>query len=109
MRTCFDMKTIIIVFIVFLSLTGDIFSQTFESQKVEGAIEEILGDRVYVKGLQGSHIFEMISACSWCERGAPVSIIFESLSRAIMLPYPNPLQIAPVRLFVIRDGREDNL
>jgi len=108
MRTCFEMKTIIIVFIVFLSLTGDIFAQTF-STRDEGGIEEILGDRVYVKGLQGSHIFEMISACSWCERGAPVSIIFESLSRAIMLPYPNPLQIAPIRLFVIRDGREDNL
>lgn len=102
------MKKIFMIFIVMLTLTDQVLGQTLLTRE-EGAIEQMLENRVYVRGLMGSHVFEMISACSWCERGTPVAINFESLSRASMTPYPNSLQVAPVRLFVIRDGREDNL
>ncbi len=101
----------IIILVLMVSLIGEmgIFAQTLESQTDTGAISQILGDRVYVKGQLGSHVFEMISPCSWCEEGAPVVIIFGSFTRASMIPYPNTLQIAPVQMFIIKDGRQDNL
>jgi hypothetical protein len=101
------MKLPLIICFVFI-FAGNIFGQTFGPQSDAGSIAEIYGDRVYVHGILGSYIFEMISPCSWCERGIPVTIIFESFTRAVMRPNPNTLETAPIRLFIIRDGREDN-
>ncbi len=100
-------KLPLIICFVFI-FAGEIFAQTFGTQYDSGVIEEIYGDRVYVRSDLGSHIFEMISSCSWCERGITVSITFESFTRATMSPVPNTLETAPIQLFIIRDGREDN-
>jgi hypothetical protein len=97
---------LIICFVFFFS--SEIFAQTFGTQYDSGVIEEIYGDRVYVKSNLGSHIFEIISPCSWCETGITVGITFESFSRATMSPVPNTLETAPIQMFIIRDGREDN-
>lgn len=103
------MKKFLFLICFILIFASEMFAQIFEMQRDSGVIKEIYGDRVYVEGNLGSHIFEMISPCSWCEQGTTVFIFFENFSRATMIPVPNLLETAPIKLFIIKDGREDNL
>lgn len=101
-------KWALIICLVFIP-SGEIFAQSLGTQNDSGIISEIYGDRVYVQTESGvTHIFEMISPCSWCEREITVVIEFQGFTRATMTPIPNTLQSAPVKLFIIRDGREEN-
>lgn len=100
-------KLPLVIFLV-LICAGEILAQTFTRQNDPGVIQEIYEDRVSVEGESGTHIFEIISPCSWCERGITVFIAFEGFSRATMTPVPNTLDSAPIKLFIVKDGREDN-
>jgi hypothetical protein len=91
-----------------LVLEGLVFAQDYIPRTDTGIIQEIIGDRIYVQGKLGAYIFEMINTCSWCERQADVAVVFESFSRASMHPYPNPLDMGSVQLFIVKDAR-DNL
>ena len=91
---------------ILLILVLEAFSQTFGLQYDGGVIEEMYGDRIAVVGNLGYHIFEIVSPCSWCEPGITVAITFEGFTRATMTPVPNILDSAPVKMFIIRDGRE---
>ena len=91
-----------------LVLEGFVFAQDYIPRTDTGIIQEIIGDRIYVQGKLGAYIFEMINTCSWCERLADVAVVFENFSRASMHPYPNPLDMASVQLFIVKDAR-DNL
>jgi hypothetical protein len=102
------MKRLLVITICFLFLlVGESFPQIFSGQTDTGDIQEMYGDRIYVRG-QGSHIFEIISPCSWCERGATVKITFDSFTRASIRPVPNLLKTAPIQVFIIKDGRQDD-
>jgi hypothetical protein len=102
------MKRLLVITICFLFIfVGESFPQIFSEQSDVGDIEEMYGDRIYVSGMW-SHVFEMISPCSWCERGSRVKINFESFTRASILPDPNLLRTAPIQVFIIKDGRQDN-
>jgi hypothetical protein len=100
------MKKLALIICLICVFDGETNSQTFREQYDSGVIEEIYGDSVYVQSNLGYHIFEMISPCSWCERGITVSITFEGFTRVTMTPIPNLLETAPIQLFIIRDGRE---
>ena len=91
-----------------LVLEGLVVAQDYIPRTDTGIIQEIIGDRIYVQGKLGGYIFDMINTCSWCERHADVAVVFESFSRASMHPYPNPLNMASVQLFIVKDAR-DNL
>jgi hypothetical protein len=102
------MKKFLFLICFILISDGAIIAQLLEMQRDSGVIDEIYNDRIHVKGNSGSYIFEMISPCSWCEQGAVVFINFENYSRANMVPVPNFLQTSPIKLFIIKDGREEN-
>lgn len=104
-------KVKIIIFLIFVfvvALDGSTHSQSVIPLSDTGAIREIIGDRIYMQGKLGAYVFEMISTCSWCENGANVAVHFESFSRATLTPYPNPLEMSAVQLFILKDAR-DNL
>jgi|GEM_PF-5136780 len=97
----------LVLTICFLTiLAGDLFAQTFGSQYDTGVIAEMYGDRINVKSDLGYHIFDIVSPCSWCEKGATINITFEGFTRATMTPVPNIMESIPIKLFIIRDGRE---
>lgn len=87
-------------------VAAETYAQTFGLQYDAGVIAEMYGDRIYVNADLGYHVFEIVSPCSWCERGSSIAINFEGFTRATMTPVPNILQTAPVKLFVISDGRQ---
>lgn len=89
-------------------LVGISFAQIYYEQTDAGRIEEMFGDKIYVQGNMGLHVFEMISPCSWCEPGSRVTIRFDSFTKASVGPDPNILRTAPIRAFIIKDGREEN-
>jgi hypothetical protein len=80
--------------------------QSYSPQSDLGIIQEIIGDRVYIEGRLGNYIFEMLNTCSWCEKSLNVLVSFESFSRASIRPDPNPLNMASVQLFIIKDARD---
>ena len=96
----------VIVICLLVILVGEGFSQTYYERTDAGYIEEMFGDKIYVQGNVGLHVFEMTSPCSWCGPGSRVTIRFDSFTRASIRPDPNILQTAPVQAFIIKDGRE---
>lgn len=91
---------------ILLILAAETFAQTFRLQYDGGVIEEMYGDTISVVGSLGYHVFEIVSPCSWCDKEITVAITFEGFTRATMTPVPNILDSAPVKMFIIRDGRE---
>ena len=100
------MKKLILTVCFFLIFIGEIFAQTLGSPIDSSMIAEMYGDRIYVQSNFGFHIFDIVSPCSWCEKGAAIDITFEGFTRATMTPVPNLLQTIPVKLFIISDGRQ---
>ncbi len=102
-------KTSLFALFVALLLIGECYSQSYLPTSDTGPIKEIYGDKIYVQGELGNHIFEIISPCSWCELNTSVIVTFVSSTRATMVPEFNILQSAPIQLFIIKDGRERSL
>ena len=76
-------------------------------EAIAGTIQEISEQAVYVEGDRGINVFELRGVCSWCEDGLDVIVVFQSPTMATMRPEPNPLNNKPVRMFIVRDGREE--
>jgi hypothetical protein len=72
-----------------------------------GSIESIMGDRIIVNGLRGRHELEAIGVCSWCEADLEVVITFLSSLRGTLEPDSPSREARPVKVLIIRDGRED--
>lgn len=71
-----------------------------------GIIENISEGNIYVRGNHGLHVLETLGNCSWCEVGVEALINFEGFTRAKLSPYSESVRGRPVKVFVIRDGRE---
>ena len=71
-----------------------------------GIIENIVDDKIYVKGDRGDHIFEPVGTCSWCEESVEVSIAFQGYTRATLQPKSQSFRGRPLPVLIIRDGRE---
>jgi len=76
-------------------------------EAIAGTIQEISEQAVYVEGDRGINVFELRGVCSWCEVGLAVIVVFQSPTMATMRPEPNSLNNKPVRMFIVRDGREE--
>ncbi len=76
-------------------------------ESIGGTIQEISEQAVYVLGDRGINVFELIGVCSWCEDGLDVVVVFQSPTMATMRPEPNLMKNKPVRMFIVRDGREE--
>jgi hypothetical protein len=72
-----------------------------------GVIEEMSEGNIYVRGNHGLHVLETVGSCLWCEVGFEVLISFEGFTRAKLSPYSESIRGRPVRVFVVRDGREE--
>ncbi len=71
-----------------------------------GPIKTIVDDKIYVQGSLGSHVFEPIGVCSWCEEGVEVLITFSGYTRATLQPKSESFHGRPVPVLIIKDGRE---
>jgi hypothetical protein len=72
-----------------------------------GTIEDISEGNIYVRGNYGHHVLETLGSCLWCEVGVEVLINFEGFTRAKLSPYSESVRGRPVRVFVVKDGREE--
>lgn len=72
-----------------------------------GVIEQMSEGNIYVRGTHGRHVLETLGTCLWCEVGMEVVVNFEGFTRAKLSPYSESVRGRPVRVFVIKDGRED--
>jgi hypothetical protein len=52
-------------------------------------------------------VLETVGSCLWCEVGFEVLISFEGFTRAKLSPYSEAIRGRPVRVFVVRDGRDE--
>jgi hypothetical protein len=102
------MNKLALTFLLVLVSAVAISAQTYMPDTDSGNIVEIEGDRIYFNGTLGPYVFDMITPCSWCERGAQATVNFESWTRATMTPLPNLLQIAPIQMFIVKDARLEN-
>ncbi|MGC8659274.1 MAG: hypothetical protein ACP5U1_09390 [Desulfomonilaceae bacterium] len=100
-------KIIFVSFVFVLLLSGKVVPQSYIPTSDTGIIKEILGDRIYLEGKLGAYVLEMVTTCPWCETGINVAVHFQSFSRALMTPNPNPLQISGVQTFILRDARDN--
>ena len=102
------MKTVITITLaislLFLSQSSPL---AWRVEAIVGIIQEISEQAVYVQGDRGINVFELRGVCSWCEDGLDVIVVFQSPTMATMRPEPNPLNNKPVRMFIVRDGREE--
>jgi hypothetical protein len=73
-----------------------------------GPIEAITEGKLYVQGNTGQYIFEPIGLCAWCEVGIEVLVSLDSLTRATLRPKSESFSARPVKVFIIRDAREQN-
>jgi hypothetical protein len=81
---------------------------TVRAQKYDvGTIEAVSEGNIYVSGNQGHHVLETLGSCLWCEVGVEVIINFEGFTRAKLSPYSESVRGRPVRVFVVKDGREE--
>ncbi|MGO9568570.1 MAG: hypothetical protein ACLP5H_13610 [Desulfomonilaceae bacterium] len=72
-----------------------------------GIIEQISEGNIYVRGNYGLHVLETLGSCLWCEVGLEVIVSFEGFTRAKLSPYSESIRGRPVRVFVVKDGREE--
>jgi hypothetical protein len=72
-----------------------------------GTIEAISEGNIYVRGNHGHHVLETLGSCLWCEVGVDVIINFKAFTRAELSPYSETVQGRPIRVFVVKDGREE--
>jgi hypothetical protein len=72
-----------------------------------GVIEEMSEGNIYVRGNHGRHVLEALGSCLWCQVGLDVLVNFEGFTRAKLSPYSESVRGRPVRVFVVKDGRED--
>ena len=73
-----------------------------------GAIVDMTEGNIYVKGNRGTHVLETFEPCLWCEVGLEVLVRFEGFTRATIAPYSKSVFGGPVRVFVIKDGRDED-
>jgi hypothetical protein len=96
-----------IVAVVCLFLFVD--EEAVQSQNYDvGVIEEMTEDNIYVRGNLGLHVLETVRACLWCQVGLEVLVTFEGFTRAKLSPYSENVRGRPLRVFVVRDGREED-
>ena len=101
MRVALSIMTAACMFIL-------VCDEPVQAQKYDvGVIEEMSEGNIYVRGSHGRHVLETLGTCLWCEVGMEVLVSFEGFTRAKLSPYSESVQGRPVRVFVIRDGRED--
>lgn len=72
-----------------------------------GVIASMYEDAVYMQGQKGQHVFQLMGICTWCEEGADIVAVFEGLTHATIAPYPNYFNKPPVRVLVVKDGRDE--
>ncbi len=82
---------------------------TVRAQKYDvGVIEDMSEGNIYVRGSHGLHVLETLGSCLWCRVGLDVLVSFEGFTRAKLSPYSESVRGRPVRVFVLRDGREED-
>jgi hypothetical protein len=72
-----------------------------------GVIESMSEGSIYVRGNHGHHVLETLGSCLWCEVGVDVIINFEGFTRAKLSPYSETVRGRTIRVFVVKDGREE--
>ncbi len=101
MRLVLGIMTAVCVFIL-------VCDEPVRGQKYDvGVIEEMSEGNIYVRGNHGLHVLETLGSCLWCEVGFEVLVSFEGFTRAKLSPYSESIRGRPVRVFVVRDGREE--
>ncbi len=100
MKLAAGIMTLVCVFAV-------VNAEQVQAQKYDvGTIEDISEGNIYVRGNYGLHVLETLGSCLWCEVGTEVIINFDGFTRAKLSPYGESARGRPVRVFVIKDGRE---
>ncbi len=61
-----------------------------------------------LKGVAARMSLETFEPCLWCEVGLEVLVRFEGFTRATIAPYSKSVFGGPVRVFVIKDGRDED-
>ena len=101
MRFVLSIMTAVCVFIL-------VCDEPVRAQKYDvGVIEEMSEGNIYVRGNHGLHVLETVGSCLWCEVGFEVLVSFEGFTRAKLSPYSESIRGRPVRVFVVRDGRDE--
>lgn len=101
MRLALGIMAAVCVFIL-------VCEEPVQGQKYDvGVIEEMSEGNIYVRGNHGLHVLETVGSCLWCEVGFEVIVSFEGFTRAKLSPYSESIRGRPVRVFVVRDGREE--
>lgn len=72
-----------------------------------GVIASMSEGNIYVRGNYGLHELEMLGTCLWCEVGIEVMVTFAGFTRATLSRYPKSALGKPVKVFIIKDGREE--
>jgi hypothetical protein len=91
------------VCVCILICEGQVRAQKYDA----GVIEDMSEGNIYVRGSHGLHVLEALGSCLWCQVGLDVLVTFEGFTRAKLSPYSESVRGRPVRVFVLRDGRED--
>ncbi|MGB6067679.1 MAG: hypothetical protein WBG50_22975 [Desulfomonilaceae bacterium] len=73
-----------------------------------GVITDMSEGNIYVKSNLGTYELETFEPCLWCEVGLQVVVHFEGFTRATIAPYSKSVLGGPVRVFVIKDGRDED-
>jgi hypothetical protein len=83
------------------------FPSAAEVDYEQGTIELLSDGAIYVRGPRGMHVLEPLGDCTWCEVELEVMIRFRGFTRATLSPYLTPGRVKPLKVLVIRDGRDE--
>lgn len=103
------MRATVISACLFMILSLALFpsqSHTYMPTNDNGFIEAMLDEKIVVQGYLGTHVLELIGACSWCETGVPVAVRFLSVTRAELSQTDSGIPKPPVKTMILIDGRE---
>jgi hypothetical protein len=73
-----------------------------------GYIESIEGGLIYVQGVKGLHVLEVLRECLWCKEGLEVTVTFSGYGRATLRPTLRSRHEKSIRAFLYRDGRMEH-
>jgi len=72
-----------------------------------GTIDMMSEGVIYVTGQRGTHVLEPLGDCDWCRVGQAVVVRFKGYIRATLSPYGDSQRIKPLKVLIVRDGRDE--
>jgi hypothetical protein len=102
------MKLCIVRFVIAV-FVAIVMATPLDARRVDydsGPIETMSDGFIYVRGNSGMHVLEPVGVCLWCEPGLQVLVTFIGFTRATLKPFSRRVRARPLKVLVIKDGRD---